>query len=273
MGAPFREATMSTTSTPAALLPTTLTRNAAALKAAPWLLLFGRAALFAGLQALFALGFYLAGSPGAWEASANWWPLIMATANLICLSVLLALFRAEDRSYWELFSVRREHLLDDGLVMVGIFVLSGPISLLPNSLLAGWLFGDPQAVTPFLFRPLPMWAVYLSAVAFAVTQGLVELPLYFAYVMPRLFGSSTTSNVRPSWRALALSAGMLGLQHLTAPLLFDARYLLWRALMFLPFAVWVGLVLRWRPRLLPYLAAVHVLMDFATALMLLPVAY
>jgi hypothetical protein len=63
------------------------------------------------------------------------------------------------------------------------------------------------------------------------------------------------------------------LQHLTAPLLFDARYLLWRALMFLPFAVWVGLVLRWRPRLLPYLAAVHVLMDFATALMLLPVAY
>lgn len=35
--------------------------------------------------------------------------------------------------------------------------------------------------------------------------------------------------------------------------------------MFLPFALAVGFLLRWRPRLLPYLAIVHILMDFSLA--------
>jgi len=34
----------------------------------PWLMLFSRLALFAGLQAIFALGFFLAGSESAWVA-------------------------------------------------------------------------------------------------------------------------------------------------------------------------------------------------------------
>lgn len=259
--------------TPLSVPSVAITRKADRPRLAPWVLLFGRTGLFLAVQALFALGLFLSGSRNAWDEGANWWPLTVAVANVICLGALLALFRAEGRSFWELFRIRREHLAGDLLVMAGIFLLAGPVSLWPNSLLAGGLFGDPQAVTPFLFRPLPVWGVYLSAVMFSLSQGAVELPLYFAYVMPRLFGPSASADVRPAWLALALSAGMLGLQHVAAPLLFDARYLVWRGLMFLPFAFFVGVVLRWRPRLLPYLAAVQVLMDFGTALMLLPVAY
>ena len=33
----------------------------------PWIMLFSRISLFIGLQALFALGFLLAGSSAAWE--------------------------------------------------------------------------------------------------------------------------------------------------------------------------------------------------------------
>jgi hypothetical protein len=72
--------------------------------------------------------------------------------------------------------------------------------------------------------------------------------------------------------ALALPAIMLGLQHVAVPLVFDWRYGLWRSLMFLPFAFLVGFALRWRPRLLPFMAAVHVLMDLGFAAMLLNVA-
>jgi len=43
--------------------------------------------------------------------------------------------------------------------------------------------------------------------------------------------------------------------------------------MFIPFAFLVGIVLDWRPRLLPYLAIIHVLMDTFFATMLLGVAY
>ena len=51
------------------------------------------------------------------------------------------------------------------------------------------------------------------------------------------------------------------------------RFITWRAMMYLPFAIEVGLVMHWRPRLLPYLASVHVLMDLAFGLMFLGVAY
>jgi hypothetical protein len=49
------------------------------------------------------------------------------------------------------------------------------------------------------------------------------------------------------------------------PLIFDGLFLLWRFDSFLPFALLVGLVLNWRPRLLTYLMIVHWLIDIATA--------
>jgi hypothetical protein len=57
------------------------------------------------------------------------------------------------------------------------------------------------------------------------------------------------------------------------PLLWDARFLTWRGLMFIPFALVTGLILRWRPALLPYFAVVHILMDASFAAMLLSSAY
>jgi hypothetical protein len=46
----------------------------------------------------------------------------------------------------------------------------------------------------------------------------------------------------------------------------------WRFLIFLPFALWVGLIVRWRPRLLPYMMVIHALMDVSLFMFLLPIA-
>ena len=70
-----------------------------------------------------------------------------------------------------------------------------------------------------------------------------EIPTYFGFVMPRF----EAQGMRP-WVALALPALLLSLQHAAVPLLFDVRYMLWRGLMFLPFAFLVGIVVYWRPR-------------------------
>jgi hypothetical protein len=43
--------------------------------------------------------------------------------------------------------------------------------------------------------------------------------------------------------------------------------------MYIPFAFATGLVLHWRPRLLPYMAVIHTLMDMAFAAMFLGIAY
>jgi membrane protease YdiL (CAAX protease family) len=237
-------------------------------KNAPWFMLFSRIILFAGIQALLALGFYLTDSAAAWEASAAWWPLTVTLTNLICVALLVRIFRLEGRRYRDIFLIQRKYILRDLLVILGLFIIAGPVSFFPNPMLSKALFGDPQAVLPLLVRPLPLWVVYAFILLFPITQGLAELPTYFGYVMPRF----ESNGMRP-WLAITLPSLMLGLQHIAVPLLFDVRYILWRGLMFIPFAFFVGIVLHWRPRFLPYMVVVHVLMDMAFAAMLLGAAY
>lgn len=235
---------------------------------AVWAVLFGRTGLFIAFQAAFALGFLLAGRAGAWNAAAGWWPFSVTFTNLFCLFWLGRLFRREGALFWEIFRIRRVHLKGDLLVLVALMFIAGPVGFFPNIWLGSALFRDPTESLTMLLHPLPVWAAYASIVFFPVTQGLVELPLYFMYVMPRLQAGGMA---RPA--AIGLAALMLGLQHLAIPLMFDWRFIAWRAMMYLPFALLLGVVLNWRPRLLPYLAAIHVLMDLSFAMMLLPYAY
>ena len=233
----------------------------------PWLLLFGRTLLFFGVQTLFALGFAVGGTTAPWTASAAWWPLGVTLVNLICLVVMVFAVQREGGSYWTIFRLERAHLKSDLMALAVVLLISAPVSYLPNVLLATALFGDAQVALDLLVRPLPLWAAYASVILFPITQGLVELPLYFLYVMPRLRHQGIAIGV-----AVVLTVLMLSLQHLAIPFLFDSRFIIWRGLMFLPFALLVGLVLHWRPRLLSYLAVVHVLMDMAFAVLLIGVA-
>jgi hypothetical protein len=242
--------------------------SASASSLRPWAMLLARSVLFVVLQALFALGFYLAGSASAWDAGAAWWPLVVTLANLLCIVALIRLYQAEGKRYWDIFRLERRHLLGDVLLLVGVLVIGGPLAYFPNVLLAGWLFDDPQTVLTLFVRPLPLWAAWVGIVIFPVTQGLAEIATYMAYVMPR----TEAQGLRP-WQAVLLSGLFLGFQHAAAPLLFDGRFFLWRLLMYVPFACWVALLMRWRPRLLPYLALVHVLMNMSFMLMFLSVAY
>jgi hypothetical protein len=237
-------------------------------KNAYWWLLFGRTALFFGMQCLFALGFWLTGSTNAWDNGAGWWPMSVFLTNLICLAVMVSQFRSDGQSYWSIFSINRETIKSDLLVMLGTLIILGPVSYLPNILLANALLGDPLKAVSLILHPLPLWAAYASFLLFPITQGLVEIPTYFSFVMPRLEARGMRR-----WLAVVLPSVMLGLQHVAVPFLFDLRYIAWRGLMFIPFAFMVGIIMRWRPRLLPYIVIIHILMDISFAAMLLPYAY
>jgi hypothetical protein len=239
-----------------------------ASKTAPWLLLFGRTGLFIAFQGVFALGARLAGAASAWESAAAWWPFVVTIVNLICVGCLIALFGREGKRYWDIFRIRRENVKGDLLALLGTLFITGPLGVLPNILLASWLFDSSQTVLDMLIRPLPLWAVVASLVFFPITQGLAELPTYFGYVMPRL-GGRTFPDLRP----VILPGLMLGLQHFAIPLLFDLRFITWRAFMYLPFALATGAIIHWRPRLMPYLVLIHILMDLSFATMLLEAAY
>jgi hypothetical protein len=133
--------------------------------------------------------------------------------------------------------------------------------------MAALLWGGSETAGALFFRPLPLWSLIAFAVLLPVTQAFAELPTYYAYAMPRLRVLTGRG-----WIALAVPAFMLAAQHMAFPLVLDGRFLIWRLTMFIPFAAWIGLIMYWRPRLLPFLMAGHALIDATLFLYLFPLA-
>jgi hypothetical protein len=180
--------------------------------------------------------------------------------NLVCLFLLTRFYQGEGKRYWDIFRLDRAHMKSDLLLLLVFLVITGPIAYFPNILLGTALFGDQLAPQRMLIGSLPLWAAWAAFFFFPITQGLVELPTYFMYSLPRI--SEQTG--RP-WLALTLTALALGMQHFAVPLLFDWRFVTWRLLMFIPFAFMAGFLLQRRPRLMPYMAVVHIVLDMGTA--------
>jgi hypothetical protein len=230
-------------------------------------MLLARTVLFALWQSIFALGFKLAGSTRPWAASVPWWLLTASLGNITNIGLLAWLVRREGFRLSQIFNFERRTWKSDVLLVVAATVVAAPLGYFPNSLLAHVLFGSPGVVIPMMFQPLPEWAIAVAAVVFPVTIALSdELPSYYGYALPRL---KTLTGV--GWQIVMLVGLSHALQHITLPLLFDIRFMLWRFGMFLPFALFVACLVNWRPSVLPYLMVVHGLLDASLAT-LVPVA-
>lgn len=142
--------------------------------------------------------------------------------------------------------------------MLLVSLAGTPVMAAPMNNLALLIFGDAMAPIELMFRPLPAWALGLGLL-FPLTIAFAELPTYFGYVMPRL-----TLQLKNGWVAWLVTSLFLAAQHCFLPFILDGRFLLWRFGMFLPFALFAGLVLKIRPGLLPYFACLHALLDLAT---------
>lgn len=224
----------------------------------PWAMLGLRPALALGLQAVVTLGFTLAALPDPGRAAADWWLAWFALASIVNLVILRFLLRRESVSIRD-FYLGRDSGSDrasDLKWVAGGLAVAAPLGILPNLILSTALWGDTSIGATLSFRPLPIIAGLAILAVFPIVHALAELPTYFGYVMPRLASSTGWS-----LRALILCACVLSLQHVFLPLLFDWRYIVWRALMFLPFALWMGYIIYRRPTTLPYLVVAHALLD------------
>jgi membrane protease YdiL (CAAX protease family) len=224
----------------------------------PWLLVISRSLLFLLFQGLLALALSLSDIPNGWNESTRWWVLTIIPANLVGIYLLAKLFRAEHKRYLDLLRFSRASLGRDLLWLVGILLIGLPLAILPINALAALIFGNAAIPTSLLFKTLPVWALVVGLL-FPLTIAFAELPTYFGYVMPRL-----AAQLKNGWVAWLIAALFLGLQHCFLPLILDGRFILWRFAMYLPFALFAGLVVKLRPQMLPYLAVVHALMDIST---------
>jgi hypothetical protein len=242
-----------------------------ALKPIPWLALVSRSGFFLGVQALIALVFVAFGAGNPWQASIAWWPIVAFAANCASIFLLTNFFRAEGARYIDSIRFQRRSLKTDLIWLVVVCAIGLPLAGGVMTPLATALFGDSMAPVYMMFRPLPQWA-YILAFAFPLTIAFAELPTYFGYAMPRIAAQLQPVGGKASgWIAWLLASFFLAGQHCFLPFIPDGRFLLYRAGMYLPFALFTGLVIKLRPSLLPYLMILHALMDISTMLVYLSI--
>ncbi len=234
-----------------------------------WLLLPARTIFFLVAQAFIALILLIISGISDWQASAAWWPMAVALADIFCLFLLIRWYRKEGKNFFSEYRIFRKSFWKDlGIVLLSMIV-GGPLSVLPNILLSTWLFGNPEATLELFVGSLPLWAVVVSGILFPLGQALTEIPMYMRYIAPKLESKSASGYGMKPWLAVGLASLFLSLQHITAPLVLDVRFILWRGLMYLPFAIYVGILIRLRPRLLPFIAVIHWLMNLSFVFMYL----
>jgi len=225
-------------------------------------MLISRSVLFLLFQGLIVLILIAAGSTNAWDESARYWMFLPTLANLASLYLLIRLFKAEGKRFWDILHFSRETWKADLLWFIVLSIIAMPILEAPRVPLAKAIFGDDMIATNLLFQPIPTWAFVLGFL-FPLTIWFAELPTYFGYCMPRL------SEQINGWLAWLITSFFLAAQHMFLPTILNGSYFLWRFGMFLPFALFVGLALKFRPALLPYFVIVHALLDITTVLVYL----
>lgn len=227
-------------------------------------MLFSRICLFIVFQILFFILFCILRESSPWQQSANWWPFSVTATNIVCVYLLNKLFKKEDRGFLDFFIFEKGTVIKSILAVLLIMILCMPIAYFPNVALGTLLFGDFNIAGALFFRPLPIIAAWIALVSFPITMPFGELTIYFGYVMPRL-----EVITKKKWIAILLPVMMLSFQHAALPLLFDIRFIVWRLFMFLPFAFIMALIIRWKPKLFPYILIGHFLIDMMNGISIL----
>lgn len=253
------------------LLEIQVNKNAAAAyktrkftKATVLMMLFSRILLFVVFQFCFYAVFLIYDQNDPWMMSASYWPFVMVLTNIVCAVLLSCLLKREGSRFRHFFAFNKSSVLKDLLLSIGLFCVIGVLGFLPSPLLGNWFFGDVMIGNRLFFQPLPQWAAVLTLVLFPLSMPFGELTTYFGYVMPRL-----ELTIKSKLLVIILPALMLSLQHAALPLLFNlgGMFLLWRALVFLPFAFSLAFIIRWKPRLFPFFLIGHFFIDIGTAIM------
>lgn len=225
-------------------------------------ILFSRLILFLFFQVIIAL------TLSSWERSVKFWPLTAILTNIISLFILYFLLNQENESLISLFRFQTTRWKTDLIWFFILLVISVPLAIAPSLALSNLLWGNTEYYHKVLFQPLRHQLVYFLLLAYPVTTGLAELTTYFGYVMPRI-----KNQIKTKYLAIALPVIALSIQHCTLPLIFETRFILFRGLMYLIFAIVFGIAVYKRPSLLPWLVILQILIYILPMTMLLQIRY
>jgi hypothetical protein len=220
--------------------------------------LSSRLILFVLIQAMIASFLW------SWKETVKYWPLTATLANLISIMILNLLLKNEQSTLFSLLRFNKKNIKTDIFWFLLLAVISVPLAIGPSLGLSQIFWGNTEYYHQVLFQPVNKTLLSILALAYPITTGLAELPTYFGYAMPKL-----KNEMRSPWQIVMLPVLAFSIQHCTLPLIFEAKFIVFRGVMYFLFTLVYGITLYYRPSLLPWLVILQMLIYLLPMMMLL----
>ena len=185
----------------------------------------------------------------------RWWSVVASAANILTILLLIIVAKKNGMTYFELINFDRKKIHAGKTIL--IMIISAVIGMGGMYLSGLILYGSfmPE-VSLKMIAPVPK--------AFAAVN-LVLLPVSTALAEDGLYLGAGVGRIKNKYIAVIIPAFFFALQHCFIPTLFDARYMAYRFISFLPATLAFSIYYYKKREPLPIMAG-HALLDLATAI-------
>jgi len=201
--------------------------------------------------------------PAPYDLARAWWPVALVLINGIVLALLFFAVKREGVTLASLIGFEKSMFRKDMVSSLWMIPVS-MILAVGATMGLGAIFYNLKTPSDLMsLSTLPAWAMVITLILHPVMNAFVEEMTYNGYVFPRMIGM-----LRSPGLAVILVTFFFTLQHIGIPFAFDAKFLLWRFLSFVPLLLFWVLAYA-KMRRLPALIIVHWFMDVFAVLTIL----
>ena len=187
----------------------------------------------------------------------NMWSIVASIVNIATIAFLVISAKRAGSSYRELICYEKGKTPVKKMILpIFFFVIVGMLGLYA----AGYIcYGVLPYSSPMMVEPIPLLIAVLNIAVLPVTTALAEDGLYLG---------CGVNQIKNKYAAIFVPAFFYALQHCFIPTLFDAKYMIYRFISFLPLTLIFCINYRKKRDPLPIMIA-HAILDLATAMTIL----
>lgn len=191
------------------------------------------------------------------NAISHWWSVVASVVNVITILLLVLLARKQGSNYWKLINYEKGKTTAKQVIVMSVVIL---IVGMIGMYLAGYVcYGVIPYAAPMMIAPIPLWLAIANVLVLPVTTAFAEDGLYLG---------CGVNQIKNKFLAIVVPALFFALQHSFIPVLFDARYVVYRFLSFLPLTLILCWVYYKKRNPLPIMVG-HAIIDVATVMQIL----
>jgi len=187
----------------------------------------------------------------------NWWSVVATVVNIITILILLIVVKKMKSSYKELINYEKGKTKPKEVIKFSLIVL---VLASVGMNMAGLIcYGVFPYLAPMMAGPIPL---ILAIVNF------ILLPLTVAFAEDGLYLGCGVNSFKNKYLAVLVPAFFYALQHSFIPVLFDAKYILYRFLSFLPLTIIFCLYYSQKKNPVPIMIG-HAIVEIASVVLVL----